>query len=100
MAIKLNGVTITSNKLNDSNVSEEKLNGTKVWPTTLTKQWVYLYYNTSQIGYSLFYQITTYDEQATVELMEQKFPAKNYDVGKFGEIQWYENFYLFQVQEV
>lgn len=100
MAIKLNGTNITSNKLNGSNITEEKLNGTKVWPTTLTKQWVYISVSTSQNFYSPFYQITTMDERATEELMEQKFPARNYNVGHLGEIQWYENFYVFQVQEV
>jgi hypothetical protein len=64
------------------------------------KKWVYLYYTTSQSGYTPFYQITSSSEQATVELMEQKFPARNYNVGHFGEIQWGDNFYVFQVQEV
>lgn len=35
MAIKLNGVEITSNKLNNSNVTLENLNGVKVFPTAV-----------------------------------------------------------------
>ncbi len=100
MAIKLNGVEISSNKLNGSNVSEEKLNGVKVWPTATTKKWVYLYYTTSKGGYSPFYHDTSSSEPPTAELMEQKFPARNYNVGHLGEIQWWEDFYVFQVQEV
>lgn len=64
------------------------------------KKWVYIGVSTSQSGYTPFYQITSSSEQATVELMEQKFPARNYNVGHFGEIQWGDNFYVFQVQEV
>lgn len=33
MPITLNGTDITSNKINNSNVSEEKLNGTRVYPS-------------------------------------------------------------------
>jgi hypothetical protein len=101
MGIKLNGVEITSNKLNNSDVTLEKLDGVKVWPTAVkTKQWVYLYYTTSRGGYSPFYEITSSSEQPTAELMEQKFPASNYNVGHLGEIQWWDDFYVFQVQEV
>jgi hypothetical protein len=64
------------------------------------KKWVYIGVSTSQSGYTPFYQITSSSEQATVELMEQKFPARNYNVGPFGDIQWGDDFYVFQVQEL
>lgn len=100
MAIKLNGTTITTVKVNGNSISTVKVNSTTVFTTTLTKQWVYISVSTSQSGYTPFYEIISTSERPTVELMEQKFPANNYNVGHFGEIQWWDDFYVFQVQEV
>lgn len=101
MAIKVNGTTITTVKVNGTSVNTVKVNGTTVFTTAvIEKKWVYIGVYTSKAFYTPFYQITSTSEQATAELMEQKFPANNYSVGHFGEIQWWDQFYVFQVQEV
>jgi len=42
MAIKINGVEITSNKLNNVDILVERLNGTVVYSKTLTLQWQFV----------------------------------------------------------
>lgn len=55
MAIKINGVTITSNKLNGSDVLTEKLNGTVVYSKTVTLQWQFVGEYSSEPYYYDFY---------------------------------------------
>lgn len=102
MAINVNGTPILDVKVNGTSIDTVKVNSTTVYTKIVikTKQWVFISVSTSQGFYTPFYEISSSSEQATVELMEQKFPARNYNVGHFGEIQWYDNFYVFQVQEV
>lgn len=55
MAIKLNGVTITTNRLNGGNVLTEKLNGTVVYSKTVTLQWQFVtYYSSEPDNYDFF----------------------------------------------
>ena len=102
MAIKLNGVGITSNKLNGSDVSEEKLNGVKVWPTATTKKWVYLYYETSEPPYQYYAYADSYIEEVWVYELERKFPARDLAVGTMGYVYvpGGTDYYILQVQEV
>lgn len=85
MAIKLNGVDITSNKLNGSNVSKEKLNGTVVYsfsPTT-TAQWQFVgSYSSEPDNYDLFSSsyINGDYEQGILHL-NNNYPAGNYHEG-------------------
>jgi len=56
MAIKLNGVEITSNKLNSSNVTLEKLDGVKVWPVeTIKLRWQFVGSYSSEPDYYDFF---------------------------------------------
>lgn len=84
MAIKLNGVTISSNKLNGGNVTVEKLNGTVVYTTTLTLQWQFVHSSSSEPASSTYDVFTSQsingDYELGLEYLNFYYPANhNYD---------------------
>jgi len=111
MAIKLNGVEITSNKLNSSNVSEEKLNGVKVWPTAVIgNEWVYLFSSTSSGEYEQGWvgPYITYsadmggDIEDMIYDLNSNYPPNNYAVGQIAIVDdiYYDEYYYFQVVQI
>lgn len=108
MAIKLNGVEITSNKLNNSDVTLENLDGVKVWPTAVIgNEWVYLFMSTSTseviTGETGTRISITGHFGGNPNLMQSEitgdFPPDNYNVGQVMLIEDYDDgyFYYFQV---
>ena len=107
MAIKLNGVEITSNKLNSSNVSEEKLNGVKVWPTAVGgNEWVYLFSSTSSGEYVTGETGTTVSiggwfDGATMRMLyeiTEDYPPDSYDIGRVIVVEDYNDRYYYYFQ--
>lgn len=103
MSIKLNGVEITSNKLNSSNVTLENLDGVKVWPTAASRnEWVYLFASTSsgELAGDIIY-ITGYfndDRNLMQDYITSNYPPDNYDDGQVIIVSDYDYDYLYYFQ--
>ena len=98
MAIKLNGVDITSNKLNSSNVTLEKLDGVKVWPAeTINLIWQFVGQSSSEPhNYDTY--ITAYiygDFLVGIDHLVINYPAGDYYEGFVAVIHDFSTGYYF-----
>lgn len=111
MGIKLNGVEITSNKLNSSDVTLENLDGVKVWPTAVIgKEWVFLFSSTSAGEYEQGWvgPYITYSEDVggdiggIIDDLNSNYPPNNYVVGQIAVVDdiYYDDYYYFQVVQI
>ena len=85
MAIKINGVEITSNKLNGSNVSSEKLNGTLVYPIMPKLEWFFVDSSSSEPdNYNFMTSEQIYiqgDYEQGISYLNTNYPAGDYYEG-------------------
>ena len=85
MAIKINGTTVTTNRLNGLSISSETLNGTKVYGVVLV--WALYDYDSSAPSGSLI--VNEYGSSSLSpwpDLLDIMYPASNYPIGTVGSV--------------
>mgnify|MGYP000997487033 CR=1 FL=1 len=105
MAIKLNGVDITSNKLNTADITSEKFNGIHIYPASSSNyEWVFITYHSSEPDDYNYYLTGNYggNIDAMLTALQLEYSAGKYNLGYIAVIaeQSDYNFYVFECQEV
>lgn len=104
MSVKLNGVDVSTIKINGDNAIV-KVNGNLVFPVTVEpkeKVWMFLYDTSSQENADVYISKggeDYYNEQDAFEALEGAYPASSMAVGSLAAAGWH-TYYMFEVQLV
>lgn len=101
MAIRINGTTISTNRLNSSNITLERLNGATVYTSTQqsNRKWVMAYTMSSQPDVDLGIIELSSGSSGWLSEITTQWPPNNYAVGTTGCV-WDGDttYYVYQVQ--
>ena len=100
MPIKINGTTVTTNRLNGTSITKETLNGTQVYGEVKLKRWYPIYESSSLPQTDLPYIHNSSDITWWYTTLIATYPPNNYPLGTTASIGNSNDLhYAYQIQE-